>query len=139
MKENDDVFSGFGIEILLKEPNDFLKIKETLQRIGIITKEGTTLCQSCHILHKKNRYAIMHFKELFALDGKPTTMVEEDLNRRNYITKLLADWNLLIVKDQEKFNRLDIAPLSYIKVLSFADKDKYILEAKYTIGNKNKN
>jgi hypothetical protein len=136
MKESDDIFNGYGIEILLAEPNDFLKIKETLQRIGICSKKDLTLYQSCHILHKKNRYSILHFKELFALDGKDTNVTSEDIHRRNTITKLLLEWDLLKIKDLEKFNLLTCAPLTSIKVLSFAEKKDYTLQAKYTIGKK---
>ena len=133
--EQDKIISNF-IEIELSEPNDFLKIKETLTRIGICSKKDLTLYQSCHVLHKAGKYYIVHFKELFALDGKDTNIVAEDIHRRNTITKLLLEWNLLKVKDVDKFNTLTFAPLTSIKVLSFAEKKDYTLQAKYTIGKK---
>lgn len=132
----EDIFKGHGIEITLAEPNDFLKIKETLQRIGILSKKDMILYQSCHVLHKQNRYVILHFKELFALDGKQDNTTTEDLARRNTITKLLLEWNLLKIVDPKTFEGLTFAPLSSIKVLSFAEKKNYSLQAKYTIGKK---
>ena len=120
------------VECTLKEPDDFLKIRETLTRIGVASRKDKTLFQSCHILHKQGRYFIVHFKELFALDGKPTNLSQNDIERRNTITGLLADWDLIeiIGLDEPK------APLSQIKVLSFKEKDDWVLETKYNIGKK---
>ena len=120
------------IEIKLEEPDDFLKIRETLSRIGVASRKEKKLYQSCHILHKQGRYFIVHFKELFALDGKPTNLIANDVERRNSIAVLLEDWGLLkILGDSEPR-----APLSQIKVLSYRDKDDWILETKYNIGSK---
>jgi len=120
------------IEVLLKEPDDFLKVRETLTRIGIASRKEKTLFQSCHILHKQGKYYIVHFKELFALDGKPANISINDIERRNTIAKLLSDWELveLIGKSEPQ------APLSQIKVLSYREKDEWILETKYNIGKK---
>tara|TARA_R110000851_G_scaffold76000_1_gene167314 strand:+ start:1365 stop:1763 length:399 start_codon:yes stop_codon:yes gene_type:complete len=123
------------VEIKLKEDDDFLKIRETLTRIGIASRKDMTLYQSCHILHKQGRYYIVHFKELFALDGKPTNFDESDISRRNTITNLLAEWGLVELVDENK-TKEPIAPLSQIKVLSYGDKDKWELVAKYNIGKK---
>ena len=118
------------LEVSLKEPDDFLKVRETLSRIGVASRKEKKLFQSCHILHKQGKYYIVHFKELFALDGKETNINENDVARRNTITQLLADWKLLfIVGDNEPK-----APLSEIKVISFKEKGEWILETKYTIG-----
>ena len=118
------------LEISLEEPDNFLKVRETLSRIGVASRKDKTLYQSCHILHKQGRYYIVHFKELFALDGKETNINENDVARRNTIAQLLADWKLLfIVGDNEPK-----APLSQIKVISFKEKSEWILETKYTIG-----
>ena len=120
------------LEIKLEEPDDFLKIRETLSRIGVASRKEKKLYQSCHILHKQGRYFIVHFKELFALDGKPTNLIANDIERRNSIAALLEDWGLLkILGDCEPK-----APLSQIKVLSYRDKDDWILETKYNIGSK---
>jgi hypothetical protein len=120
------------LEITLSEPDDFLKIRETLSRIGVASRKERKLYQSCHILHKQGRYFIVHFKELFALDGKPTNLTTNDLERRNSIAALLEDWGLLkIIGDCEPK-----APLSQIKVLSYKDKDDWVLETKYNIGSK---
>jgi hypothetical protein len=120
------------LEIKLEEPDDFLKIRETLSRIGVASRKEKKLYQSCHILHKQGRYFIVHFKELFALDGKPTNLIANDVERRNSIAVLLEDWGLLkILGDSEPR-----APLSQIKVLSYRDKDDWILETKYNIGSK---
>ena len=121
------------IEITLNEPDDFLKIKETLTRIGVASqKEENTLFQSCHILHKQGHYFITHFKELFALDGKPSTLTQNDLARRNTIASLLSDWGLLdIISDNLK----EHASLKEIKIISHRDKADWNLESKYTIGN----
>lgn len=121
-------------EVMLKEPDDFLKVRETLSRIGVASRKERKLYQSCHILHKQGRYFIVHFKELFALDGKDTNLTENDIARRNTIVKLLGDWGLITMKD----NPEPIAPLSQIKVISFKEKDEWTLETKYNIGNKKK-
>jgi hypothetical protein len=120
------------LEVKLSESDDFLKVRETLSRIGVASRKERKLYQSCHILHKQGRYFIVHFKELFALDGKPTNISINDIERRNTIAKLLEDWELveLIGKSEPK------APLSQIKVLSFREKDEWILETKYNIGKK---
>jgi hypothetical protein len=123
------------VEVLLKEPDDFLKIKETLTRIGIASRKDKTLYQSCHILHKQKRYYIVHFKELFALDGKPTDFSETDEGRRNTIINLLAEWGLLSIVDPEK-TKSPITPLSQIKVLSYKEKGDWALVTKYNIGKK---
>ena len=120
------------LEVILKEPDDFLKIRETLSRIGVASRKERKLYQSCHILHKQGRYFIVHFKELFALDGKNTNLSENDIARRNRIAALLSDWGLVEVKG----NTNPIAPLSQIKIISFKEKDEWILETKYNIGKK---
>lgn len=122
------------IEISLNQPDDFLKVRETLTRIGVASKREKKIYQSCHILHKQGRYYIVHFKELFALDGKETNFSLNDLQRRNTIAKLLFDWGLIEVVFPEKIK--DTAPLTQIKVLSFKEKDEWILESKYNIGRK---
>ena len=120
------------LEVKLKEADDFLKVRETLSRIGVASRKERKLYQSCHILHKQGRYFIVHFKELFALDGKPTNISINDLERRNTIAGLLEDWDLVeIIGSSEQR-----APLSQIKVLSFREKDDWILETKYNIGKK---
>ena len=120
------------LEIGLKEPDDFLKVRETLSRIGVASRKERKLYQSCHILHKQGRYFIVHFKELFALDGKSTNLSENDIARRNTIANLLKDWGLVdIIGDAS-----EVAPLSQIKVLSFREKDEWVLETKYNIGKK---
>ena len=121
------------IEVFLSEPDDFLKVRETLTRIGVASRKEKKIYQSCHILHKQGRYFIVHFKELFALDGKHTTITLNDIQRRNRIVKLLSDWNLIVVS--EGVDITDIAPLNQIKVLSYKDKEDWILEPKYNIGN----
>ena len=120
------------LEVKLKEADDFLKVRETLSRIGVASRKERKLYQSCHILHKQGRYFIVHFKELFALDGKPTNISINDLERRNTIAGLLADWELVKILG----NNEQKAPLSQIKVLSFKEKDEWILETKYNIGKK---
>ena len=120
------------LEISLKEPDDFLKVRETLSRIGVASRKEKKLYQSCHILHKQGRYFIVHFKELFALDGKETNLSENDIARRNTIAKLLADWNLVGVLGVPE----PVAPLSQIKVLSYQEKADWTLETKYNIGKK---
>jgi hypothetical protein len=123
------------VEVRLKNPEDFLKIKETLTRIGVASRKDQTLYQSCHILHKQRRYFIVHFKELFALDGKPTNFAEEDEMRRNTIVNLLEEWGLVEIVNPD-MTKDKIAPISQIKVLSHKEKSDWILEAKYTIGKK---
>ena len=120
------------LEISLKEPDDFLKVQETLSRIGVASRKERKLYQSCHILHKQGRYYIVHFKELFALDGKETNLSENDIARRNTIANLLDDWDLVEVLG----NAEPVAPLSQIKVLSYREKDEWTLETKYNIGKK---
>tara|TARA_B110000977_G_scaffold191610_1_gene264005 strand:+ start:538 stop:942 length:405 start_codon:yes stop_codon:yes gene_type:complete len=120
------------LEIGLKEPDDFLKVRETLSRIGVASRKERKLYQSCHILHKQGRYFIVHFKELFALDGKNTNLSENDIARRNTIANLLKDWGLINVIGDAS----EVAPLSQIKVLSFREKDEWTLETKYNIGKK---
>ena len=120
------------LEVSLKEPDDFLKVRETLSRMGVASRKERKLYQSCHILHKQGKYYIVHFKELFALDGKKTNLSENDIARRNTITNLLKDWGLIhIIGDLT-----EVAPLSQIKVLSFDEKKDWILETKYNIGKK---
>ena len=121
------------LEVVLKEPDDFLKVRETLSRIGVASRKDKTLFQSCHILHKQGKYYIVHFKELFALDGKDTNLSENDIARRNTITNLLSDWGLL---DVVGTTSVEAAPLSQIKVISFKDKGDLKLETKYNIGKK---
>ena len=124
------------VEVLLNEPDDFLKVRETLTRIGVASRKEKKLYQSCHILHKQGRYFIVHFKELFALDGKHANLTSNDVQRRNRIARLLADWGLIsIVKETDV---ADIAPLNQIKVLAYKDKGDWILEQKYNIGKKTK-
>ena len=120
------------IEVSLEQPDDFLKVKETLSRIGVASRNDNKLYQSCHILHKQGRYYIVHFKELFALDGKPTNITSNDVQRRNRIAKLLSDWGLIEIGSEVE----DLAPLNQIKVLSFKDKGEWTLESKYNIGKK---
>ena len=120
------------LEVGLKEPDDFLKIRDTLSRIGVASRKERKLYQSCHILHKQGRYYIVHFKELFALDGKETNLSDNDIARRNTITKLLKDWELVEVVGELN----DLAPLSQIKIISFKEKDEWNLETKYNIGKK---
>ena len=122
------------LEVTLNQPDDFLKIRETLSRIGVASRKDKTLFQSCHILHKQGKYYIVHFKELFALDGKKATLIDNDVQRRNTIAVLLQDWNLLtIVKADEAKNK---APLSQIKIIAFKEKNEWNLQAKYNIGKK---
>ena len=122
------------VEVSLSEPDDFLKVRETLTRIGVASRKERKLYQSCHILHKQGRYYIVHFKELFALDGKKTNFTQNDVQRRNRIAQLSSDWGLVSIVEAERIE--DIAPLNQIKVLSFKDKDDWILESKYNIGRK---
>ena len=120
------------LEVELKEPDDFLKIRETLSRIGVASRKDKVLYQSCHILHKQGKYFIVHFKELFALDGKQTNLSENDIARRNTISRLLSDWGLIKIKGETD----PAAPLSQIKIISFKDKNDWTLETKYNIGKK---
>ncbi len=124
------------VEVTLNEPDDFLKVRETLTRIGVASRKEKKLYQSCHILHKQGRYYITHFKELFALDGKHANLTVNDVQRRNRIVRLLADWGLVTIIDQDKV--VDIAPLNQIKVLPHKEKGEWILEQKYNIGKKGK-
>ena len=135
MNELDNSWDpGNMLEVQLKEPDDFLKVRETLTRIGVASRKDKKLFQSCHILHKQGRYFIVHFKELFALDGKEANLTENDIERRNTIAQLLGDWGLIaIVNTSVAENK---APLSQIKVLSFKEKDEWDLQAKYNIGKK---
>ena len=125
------------VEISLNEPDDFLKVRETLTRIGVASRKEKKIYQSCHILHKQGRYFLVHFKELFALDGKHANLTTNDVQRRNRIAQLLADWGLVEVLNVDQIK--DIAPLNQIKVLAYRDKGDWILETKYNIGSKKKN
>jgi hypothetical protein len=127
-------FEYSPLEVKLAQPDDFLKVRETLTRIGVASRRDNTLFQSCHILHKQGHYFIVHFKELFALDGKQADLSRNDIQRRNSIAKLLADWGLVIIIDQDKY--ADQAPLSQIKILNFDEKNQWNLQAKYNIGKK---
>jgi hypothetical protein len=124
------------IEVILNEPDDFLKVRETLTRIGVASRKEKKIYQSCHILHKQGRYYLVHFKELFALDGKHANLTVNDVQRRNRIIQLLADWGLITIVKPEGIT--DIAPLNQIKVLAYKDKADWILETKYNIGAKKK-
>ena len=122
------------VEVVLGEPDDFLKVRETLTRIGVASRKEKKIYQSCHILHKQGKYYIVHFKELFALDGKNTNLSLNDIQRRNRIIQLLSDWGLITVINLEKI--ADLAPLNQIKVLAFKEKEEWTLESKYNIGRK---
>ena len=122
------------VEVVLKEPDDFLKVRETLTRIGVASRKEKKLYQSCHILHKQGRYYIVHFKELFALDGKKANLSINDVQRRNRIVQLLSDWGLISINAKEVI--ADVAPLSQIKVLAYKEKGDWTLESKYNIGKK---
>ena len=124
------------VEIILNEPDDFLKVRETLTRIGVASRKEKKIYQSCHILHKQGRYFLVHFKELFALDGKHANLTQNDIQRRNRIAQLITDWGLVSIVNVDQVK--DIAPLNQIKVLSFKDKGDWILETKYNIGSKKK-
>lgn len=124
------------VEVRLNEPDDFLKVRETLTRIGVASRKEKKLYQSCHILHKQGKYYIVHFKELFALDGKYANLTMNDVQRRNRITRLLVDWGLIQVVNEDLI--LDIAPLNQIKVLPYRDKNEWNLQQKYNIGKKGK-
>jgi len=135
---NDEVIKwsvGDMLEVSIKQPDDFLKVRETLTRIGVASRKDKTLFQSCHILHKQGKYYITHFKELFALDGKKSTLTENDIQRRNTIAVLLQDWSLIEILDKTKCESK--APLSQIKVLPFKEKKEWTLSTKYNIGKKN--
>lgn len=134
----DNVFGGVGIEITLAKPDDFLKVKETLTRIGVSAKKDNILYQSCHILHKRGRYAIVHFKELFILDGKTSDIVENDYARRNTIVNLLSEWKLVTIVDPVQATTPPPAPISQIKIIPHKEKANWNLVAKYTIGGKKK-
>ena len=124
------------VEVTLGEPDDFLKVRETLTRIGVASRKERKIYQSCHILHKQGKYFIVHFKELFALDGKNTNLSTNDLQRRNRIVQLLLDWGLVSIVEESKEKIVDLAPLNQIKVLSFKEKNEWTLESKYNIGRK---
>ena len=126
------------VEVVLNEPDDFLKVRETLTRIGVASRKERKLYQSCHILHKQGKYFIVHFKELFALDGKNTNLSLNDVQRRNRIIRLLVDWGLIVISSISQEKITDLAPLNQIKVLSFKDKGDWTLETKYNIGKKKK-
>ena len=129
-----DLLGYAPLEVLLVQPDDFLKVRETLTRIGVASRKDKILYQSCHILHKQGKYYIVHFKELFALDGKQADITDNDLERRNTIAKLLSDWGLVKIIDATKFTEL--APLSQIKVIAHKDKHEWDLQTKYNIGKK---
>ena len=131
---NDTLIEAM-VEVKLNEPDDFLKVRETLTRIGIASRKEKTLFQSCHILHKQGKYYIVHFKELFALDGKTTNFTENDTARRNSIANLLSEWELISLVDPDKSAEPTV-PLSQLKILSFTEKDEWDLTPKYNIGNK---
>lgn len=135
-KENNIVewTTSSMLEVILEEPDDFLKVRETLTRIGVASRKDNTLFQSCHILHKQGRYFIVHFKELFLLDGKKSNLEENDVARRNTIATLMSDWGLLSIDDKERAQPL--APLRQIKIIPFKEKNNWILQPKYNIGNK---
>ena len=136
MEENNSIIEwnpSNMLEVTLNEPDDFLKIRETLTRIGVASRKDNKLYQSCHILHKQGRYFIVHFKELFLLDGKKSNLEENDVARRNTIATLMSDWGLLTIEKRDKLE--PIAPLRQIKIISFKDKDQWELSPKYNIGN----
>ena len=124
------------VEVVLTEPDDFLKVRETLTRIGVASRKERKIYQSCHILHKQGRYYIVHFKELFALDGKKANISLNDIQRRNRIVQLLVDWGLVSISTESQEKITDLAPLNQIKVLSFKEKGEWTLESKYNIGRK---
>ena len=124
------------VEVVLTEPDDFLKVRETLTRIGVASRKERKIYQSCHILHKQGRYYIVHFKELFALDGKKASISLNDVQRRNRIVQLLVDWGLVTISTESQEKITDLAPLNQIKVLSFKEKGEWTLESKYNIGRK---
>ena len=132
---SEDIFKGVGIEVTLPSPDSFLKVKETLTRIGISSRKEKKLYQTCHILHKQGRYSILHFKELFILDGKVDTFAEEDEARRNTIVNLLEEWGLVAIVNKEG-SKEPVAQLNQIKIISHKEKSNWTLEAKYNIGKK---
>jgi hypothetical protein len=133
MTEDEDIFDGLGVEINLKNKEDFLKVKETLTRIGVSSKKEKKLFQSCHILHKRGRYAIMHFKEMFLLDGLDSDISEDDIARRNTIVRLLVEWNLIEATDPEEYKEPQIS-LARLKIIPHKDKQEWQLIPKYHIG-----
>ena len=135
-KENNIVewTTSSMLEVTLEEPDDFLKVRETLTRIGVASRKDNTLFQSCHILHKQGRYFIVHFKELFLLDGKKSNLEENDIARRNTIATLMSDWGLITIQDKDKMTPM--APMRQIKIISFKEKNEWELCPKYNIGNK---
>jgi hypothetical protein len=134
---SNDIFKGVGVEVDLAEQDDFLKVRETLTRIGVSSRKERVLYQSCHILHKQGRYAIVHFKELFALDGKPSNLTENDIQRRNAIANLLEEWGLVRILNKYLIED-NIAPIHQIKIISFKEKDDWELVPKYNIGKKDR-
>ena len=132
---SEDIFKGVGIEVTLPSPDSFLKVKETLTRIGISSRKEKKLYQTCHILHKQGRYSILHFKELFILDGKKDTFAEEDEARRNTIVNLLEEWGLVAIVNIDS-SKEPVAQLNQIKIISHKEKTNWTLEAKYNIGKK---
>ena len=134
--DETDLFRGCGIEVKLADDQAFLKIKETLTRMGVASRKEKHLYQSCHILHKQSRYVILHFKELFRLDGKPTNFSDEDIARRNKITSLLEEWKLLEVLNKSQLEPM--AAMSQVKVINYKEKNDWTLSAKYLVGNKQK-
>lgn len=133
-----DIFNGCGVPVLLAKPDDFLKVRETLTRIGVTSKKDNILFQSCHILHKRGLYVVCHFKELFILDGKASDIIENDYARRNTIVNLLAEWKLVSIVDPTKSQSPTPAPISQIKIIPHKDKSNFQLVPKYTIGGKKK-
>jgi hypothetical protein len=133
MSEDDDIFDGLGVEVKLKNKEDFLKVKETLTRIGVSSKKDKKLYQSCHILHKRGRYAIMHFKEMFLLDGLDSDISEDDIGRRNTIVKLLVEWGLVEVIDPDEYKEPQLS-LARMKIIPYGQKKEWELIPKYHIG-----
>ena len=134
MEETEDIFEGLGVEVRLKSKDDFLKVRETLTRMGVSSKKEKKLYQSCHILHKRGRYAIMHFKEMLELDGLETDMSDSDLGRRNVIVKLLVDWGLVEAVDPEEYKEPQLS-LAQLKIIPHKEKKEWQLIPKYHIGN----
>ena len=134
IQENEDIFGGYGVEVKIRNSDDFLKIKETLTRIGVLSRKNMTLYPSCYCLHKRDRYIICHFKELFALDGKSTDISENDIARRNTVARLLEEWDLLKILDKGEIED-NYASVSEIKILSHKEKSNYQIVHKYSIGN----
>jgi hypothetical protein len=135
---DDNLFKGFGVQILLEDDDSFLKVRETLTRIGIASRKEKTLFPSCYILHKRGQYAILHFKELFALDGKPTDICENDVARRNTIALLLQDWELLKISDNKEIEN-NVVDMSQIKILTHKEKSEWNISHKYSVGAKKYN